>query len=119
GSAVDGEVEIIGNGRANKIYAGDFGSTLNGGGGNDTLWGGDGSDTFIYNPGDGRDKIYDFGAEDQLQIGANFDAVLKNNSVVFKVGTTSNAITLKDFSGTEFVANDDTYQLNGSKFEKK
>ena len=119
GSAVDGEVEIIGNGRANKIYAGDFGSTLNGGGGNDTLWGGDGSDTFIYNPGDGRDKIYDFGAEDQLQIGANFDAVLKNNSVVFKVGTTSNAITLKDFSGTEFVANDDTYQLNGSTFTKK
>ncbi len=118
-AAVDGEVEIIGNAKNNWIQAGDFDSTLNGGGGNDTLWGGDGSDTFIYNPGGGKDVIFAFGAQDMLQIGADFTASFKNNSVAFKVGTTANAITLKDFSGTEFVANGDTYQLSDSTFTKK
>ena len=39
-----------------------------GGKGNDTLTGGEGSDTFIYQAGQGKDFITDYGQNDLLQI---------------------------------------------------
>ena len=97
GGLATGAIEIVGNAKANKIFAGDFGSTLNGG---------------------GNDVIYNFGNEDALQIVGTFTASLKGGDVSFKVGSTANAITLKDFTATTFNVNGDTYRINGNNFVK-
>ena len=39
--------------------------------------------------------------------------------VYFKVGTTSKAITLSDFSATSFNVNGDSYKISGTKLVKK
>ena len=98
--------------------SGDAGATINGGGKNDTLWGGDGSDTFIYESGGGKDVVYGFGNEDALQIG-NFTATVKDNSIAFKVGSQTNAITLKDYTATTFNINGTNYKVDGSTLTKK
>ncbi|MBR1805266.1 MAG: hypothetical protein IJ774_02640 [Selenomonadaceae bacterium] len=117
GALVTGEVSIVGNAKSNKIYAGDNGSTLDGGAGNDSLWGGDGSDTFIYSGG--KDVIYGFGDEDALQLGGDFTASVSGNSIAFKVGTTTKAVTLKDFTATTFSVNGENYEISGSNFVRK
>ncbi len=99
GGLVSGAIEIVGNAKANKIFAGDFGSTLNGGGGNDV--------------------IYNFGDEDALQIVGNFTASVVGEDVTFKVGSTANAITLKDFTATTFNVNGDEYTISEGSFTKK
>ena len=110
GGLVEDEISIVGNTKANKIYAGDFGSTLNGGTGNDSLWGGNGADTFIHESG--KDVIYNFGNEDALQFTGTFTASLKGNDISFKVGTQKDAITLKDYTATSFNVNGDTYTID-------
>ena len=117
GALVTGEVEIVGNAKSNKIYAGDNGSTLDGGRGNDSLWGGDGSDTFIYESG--KDVIYGFGDDDALQLGGDFTASVSGNSIAFKVGTTSKAVTLKDFTATTFSVNGESYEISNGNFTRK
>ena len=121
GGLATGAVEIVGNTKANRIYAGDNGSTLNGGKGNDSLWGGSGSDTFIYASGGGKDVIYNFGNNDELQFSGNFTTTVnaKDNSIAFKVGSTANAITLKDYSADTFTINGTDYQVSGSKLVNK
>ena len=118
GGLATGDVEIIGNSKANKIYAGNNGSTIDGGASNDSLWGGNGSDTFIYSGG--NDVVYGFGEGDALQLGGDFTASVKNGAISFKVGSTANAVTLKDYSATTFNVNGETYAIsNGSNFVKK
>ena len=51
----DGEVNIDGN---DLIFGGDGDDQIHGNGGNDSLFGQDGSDVFVYEMGDGSDKIY-------------------------------------------------------------
>ena len=119
GGLSTGEIEIVGNAKPNKIYAGNNGSTINGGTGSDSLWGGTGSDTFIYESGGGKDVIYGFDNNDALQIGGDFNATVKNNSIAFKVGSTANAITLKDYTADTFTINGDTYQISGNTLTKK
>ena len=92
-------IEIVGNAKANKIFAGDFGSTLDGGG--------------------GQDVIYNFGDEDALQISGTFTASVVGENISFKVGSTANAITLKDYSATTFNVNGDEYQIIEGSFTKK
>lgn len=92
---------------------------INGGKGNDSLWGGSGSDTFIYANGGGKDVVYNFGNDDALQLGGDFTATVNNNSIAFKVGSTANALTLKDYTATELNINGDTYQISGSTLAKK
>ena len=67
-TAVEQDIHIIGNGKANDITGSDNNDTIEGGKGNDTLTGGKGADTFIYNKGDGDDTILDYESEDELQI---------------------------------------------------
>ena len=119
GGILSSDASIVGNAKNNLIFAGDNGATINGGGGNDSLWGGSGSDTFIYESGGGKDVVYNFGDEDALQISGTFTASVKDKSIAFKVGSTANALTLKDYSATSFNINGDAYQISGTSLTKK
>ena len=70
----DGDDYLVGNAGADKLYGQNGNDTLWGGIGNDTLTGGAGADTFIYNSGEGKDVIADFGDDDLLQITGTFSA---------------------------------------------
>ena len=111
--SVSEAVEIVGNAKANRIYASDNGASINGGKGNDLLWGGNGADTFFYDKGDGKDVIYGFSDNDLLAItGLTGDVVGTFNKagteLTVKVGKTAIAV-LKDFSATTF-----NISLNGT-----
>lgn len=114
-----GDDKLYGNVGNDKLYGGTGNDTLIGGNGNDSLWGDDGKDTFVYTAG--KDVISGFENDDMLQImdvfSASYNASAK--TVAFKVGSTANAITLKDFTATSFNVNGDTYQISNNKFVKK
>ncbi|EFO28694.1 outer membrane adhesin like protein [Roseibium sp. TrichSKD4] len=55
-----GNDELHGNDGRDRLFGGFGNDTLSGGAGNDRLWGGWGRDNFVYEAGDGRDKIMDF-----------------------------------------------------------
>lgn len=108
--------------KGNDIIHGGAGKdTLVGGKGNDKLWGNEGNDTFIYETGDGKDIIYGFEDGDLLQITGDFSAKFNKskNEIAFKVGSTTNAITLKEFDATTFNINGDSYQISGTQLVKK
>ena len=112
---------ILGGKSADKIYGGKGNDTLTGGAGNDSLWGNAGKDTFIYESGDGKDFVYGFANDDMLKITGTFSTSYSKSKdeIYFKVGTTANAITLKDFSATSFNVNGAAYKISGSKLVKK
>ena len=86
-SATDSDLIITGNGKANNIIGGEGNDTLTGGKGNDTLTGGNGSDVFVYNKGDGNDKILDYTDDDTISItGAVAKVADKGKDVIFTVG---------------------------------
>ena len=115
-SGGSGDDILLGESGNDAIYGGEGNDTLTGGAGNDELWGGEGSDTFIYSSGDGKDVIYNFSDEDTLTFNnLTFTTTYKNDALIFKVGTTANAITLKEFTASTFHINGDSYQFNGSK----
>ncbi|MBQ9479655.1 MAG: hypothetical protein IJU71_08885, partial [Selenomonadaceae bacterium] len=64
GENYEGELNLVGNDKANELHGGSGGSTLDGGAGNDKLYGGTGSDTFIYESGGGNDYIYNYSNAD-------------------------------------------------------
>ncbi len=110
GSAVTSGLEVVGNAKANKIYAGKNGSTLDGGSGNDTLIGGDGADKFVY--GVGNDVIDNYGAGDKISLASdvtitdfyktNADLFIKFSAGSLTVKNTSSSVTFiqdgKEFS---------------------
>ena len=59
-SAYGDVIALTGDPKANELYAGSGGSTLDGGLGNDKLYGGAGADVFEYTIGDGNDYIYNY-----------------------------------------------------------
>ena len=76
-TGTDGNDTINGGLGRDTLYGGAGNDTLNGGLGNDTLfggigndilYGGFGNDTYIYNKGDGKDRISDIGGNDTLKI---------------------------------------------------
>ncbi len=119
GNAYDNS--ILGGKSADKIYGGKGNDTLTGGKGNDSLWGNAGKDAFIYASGEGKDAIYGFDNSDMLKITGKFSTSYSKSKgeIAFKVGNTSSAITLKDFSATSFNVNGANYKISGSKLIKK
>ena len=125
-----GNDSLVGDAGKDKLYGQDGDDTIRGGAGDDSLWGGKGNDflygdagkdTFIYSSGDGKDVIYGFENNDLLKITGTFSTSYDSSKheVYFKVGNTSNAIMLKDFTATTFNVNSSTYQISGSKLVKK
>ena len=73
---------------------------LRGGGGNDVLYGGGGNDTYVYNPGDGADTIYELYYEgfDTLTLG---DGITAAHALVARDGATDTLIlSFDDGSGS-------------------
>ena len=99
-----------------KIYGNADYGTFIGGKGNDSLWGGDDYNVFVYEKGDGKDIIYGFDDDDMLRISGTFSASYneRKEEISIKVGSTSNAITLKDFSATSFNINGTNYKISGN-----
>jgi len=117
-----GNDKISGGDGNDKIYGGNGNDSLWGNAGNDSLWGGAGKDTFIYAKGDGKDVIYGFDNTDMLKITGTFAGTYNKSKkeIYFKVGSTANAITLKDFGSTStFNVNGTNYKISGSKLVKK
>ena len=110
---------ILGGSGNDKLYGKDGNDYLIGGKGNDSLWGGNGADTFIYESGDGKDVIFGFDDTDMLQITGTFSGTYNKSKkeVYFKVGSTSNALTLKNYTATSFNVNGTTYKISGSKLK--
>ena len=107
-SEVSAPVNVTGNDKSNKIFAGEFGSTLNGGAGRDTLTGGNGTDIFVHETTGGNDIIVNYAASDLLSIvgGELTDASVKSNGdVVLKIG--DDRITVKGASDTEITISAD------------
>lgn len=116
-----GDDYLVGNAGADKLYGQNDDDTLWGGIGNDTLKGGAGADTFIYNNGEGKDVITDFGDDDLLQITGTFTGTYNAsaNAIAFKVGSTASALTLKNFTATTFNINGDAWRIKNGAFVKK
>ena len=114
-----GDDILLGNTGNDMIFGGEGNDTITGGAGNDELWGDEGSDTFIYKSGHGKDVIYNFGDEDSLTFNnLTFTTSYKDDAIVFKVGTTANAITLKDFTATTFNIDGKAYKISSSSLVK-
>ena len=116
GSAT-GAIEILGNNKANIIYAGASGSTLAGGKGKDSLVGGDGADLFIYDKGDGKDVVENYGAGDKISLGADVelkDAKIKKGNAIFKVK--GGALTVNDTTDVTFAAEGNETIFSGGVF---
>lgn len=66
----DGDDVLNGNGGNDRLFGEDGDDIIAGGAGRDFLDGGDGNDTFIFNEGDGFDRIrnFDLRGDDKLQI---------------------------------------------------
>ena len=116
-----GNDSLFGGSGNDKIYGGDGNDTIIGGKGNDSLWGGDDDNVFVYAKGDGKDIIFGFEDDDMLKITGAFSASYNRSKgeISFKVGSTNNAITLKNFDTSTFNVNGYFYRISGSKLVKK
>ncbi len=87
-------IKITANALDNSILGGKGNDTLNAGTGNNTLTGGEGANVFVY--GGGKDVITDYKAGDALQITGVPVANVSGEDLVFDIGNTNAAITVKD-----------------------
>ena len=117
---------INGNAGGDKINNSGSDVTIAGGAGDDqiTLSGGDaGGNTYVYADGDGKDILFNFKANDTIQVmgTASVDANVKNKDVVFTVGkgtitvrdaaTLNTAISIVNSAGKAI--SDNTYTTDG------
>ena len=119
------KVSIYGGAGADYLRGGSGQTTLWGGAGDDTLVGGDGKDIFVYKPGEGTDRIWNYQSGDMLQIlksnGKSGGSFTKSS---FSDGTLSLTISgggqvLFDYvsTSTNFNINGKSYKISGSKLK--
>ena len=113
GAAVENDIEIVGNSKANYIIAGNNGSTLDGSKGKDTLRGGEGADLFVYSTKSGNKVIENYGEDDIISLDEKAEisqVTTKKDNVILKVG--SNTITIEDTDKFTFTQNGETKTYN-------
>ncbi|MBQ9479752.1 MAG: calcium-binding protein, partial [Selenomonadaceae bacterium] len=118
-SKTDGTVAIFGNDNKNTFKAGAGGSTLAGAGGNDKLYGGSGVDVFVYD-GQGKDKIYNYSADDRIVIsdGEIIKGKLSGKKVVLTFAD-KNTLTINKASGVELTITTADGATNTYLFDKQ
>lgn len=110
----DGTLKITGNAKNNYLVGGENNDTLSGGDGDDTLYGGAGEDVFIYKPGEGTDKIFDYESGELISLGGSFsDAVFDKNTLTLAGNGGGTLILNKVTASTEFNINNTTYHVSG------
>jgi Ca2+-binding RTX toxin-like protein len=105
---------LTGNGLDNSITGNAVTDWISGGGGNDRLMGGGGSDTYLYERGDGTDRIIEndatAGTTDSLRLGSGtsiraIDVVLSRSAddLRLAIGSTTDGIIVQDwYRGSAF-----------------
>ncbi|MBI4985580.1 MAG: hypothetical protein HZC24_09630, partial [Rhodocyclales bacterium] len=99
----DGNDALTGGADADRLFGEAGHDTLTGGAGDDILVGGDGNDTYVYNLGDGIDRIVDSNANGQINtlvFGAGIDASqikLGLGSLLLDLGN-GNAVHIDNFN---------------------
>ena len=115
-----GNDKLYGNAGNDKLYGGKGNDSLWGGAGNDSLYGGDGKDTFIYKPGEGTDKIFDYSKGDMLKI---LKSNGKEGGSFTKATFSKGDLTLSIAGGGtvifDGVSNGDTFNINGKTYTLK
>jgi RTX toxins and related Ca2+-binding proteins len=101
----DGDDVLSGDDGNDTLYGGYGNDTLSGGAGDDHLEGGSGNDTYLFNRGDGQDRIYDgsgtAGETDTLVLGADIgpgdvtvSQASNGNDVILTIAGTGDKVTL-------------------------
>ena len=120
-------VSILSGAGDDKIYGGSGKESLWGGAGNDSLWGGDGNDTFIFQAGDGDDKIFDYQSGDMFKIlksdgssGGKFTKSKYSDGALSLTISGGGSVLFDNVSAaTTFNINNKSYKISGSKLVKK
>ena len=87
--AVTGNLKITGDKSANVVIGAAGDNTIIGGKDDDTLYGGNGINVYVYNNGDGRDRILSYGEGDVISIASgtlNGEVKVNGDTVIFSVG---------------------------------
>ena len=124
-SGTDFNDTVYGNGGNDTIYAGNGNDTLIGGTGNDYLNGEYGDDTYVWNLGDGFDKIVEAGGSDKIVFGEgiSFDDLTFERSEhslkIYVKGDKTQGINLRDQFYTDSNAVEYLEFADGSQFDLK
>ena len=100
---------LYGDDGADNIYGQKGNDTLVGGIGNDRLEGGSGDDTYVFNPGDGQDIVYDFNGNDRIKCNHSL------NSIIFEKVNSNLKLSIAESSDTVLIEN--WYYSNGYNIE--
>ncbi|MBD3879563.1 MAG: hypothetical protein SR1Q5_07765 [Quinella sp. 1Q5] len=100
----DDDDYIDGKAGADKLFGGDGDDTIVGGTGNDYLTGGDGADVFVWNKGDGNDKILDYASEDKISISGDTVSSVRTSgdNVILRLASGKNISVI---GGKDYVIN--------------